>query len=151
MWIIRFYMHELRFFLLLTSKKLVFVNHDMLLDILIIYNLSFLFESRLFPIMFSIYKRRNLSKMIYVFWHSFFIFIIYPYHDLKIIVKRNELHDCIVIPFYLTLTKGEQNLLDSKFASLHNLKRGKIVHLAHLKRCKILLTFYVQKLIACIL
>ena len=77
--------------------------------------------------------------------------ILNSYHDLKIIVKRNELHDCIVIPFYLTLTKGEQNLLDSKFASLHNLKRGKIVHLAHLKRCKILLTFYVQKLIACIL
>ena len=131
----------LQFFLLLTNKKLILVNHDMLLDILIIYNLSFLFKSRLFPIMLSIYKRRNLSKMIYVFWHSFFIFIIYPYHDLNIIVKRNELHDCIVIPFYLTLTKGKQNLLDSKFASLHNSKRGKLASLLISKRKQEVLSY----------
>ena len=143
MWIIRFYMHELRFFLLLTSKKLVFVNHDMLLDILIIYNLSFLFESRLFPIMFSIYKRRNLSKMLYVFWHSFFIFIIYPYHDLNIIVKRNELHYCIVIPLFLLMTKGEKELLactsrkETNLLACSSQKRSKKCYLANLKRSNV--------------
>ena len=51
-----------------------------------------------------------------------FIFVVYLCHDLEIDIKGKELQHCI-IPFYLTMTKGEQNLLESKIDKLALLKR----------------------------